>query len=142
MDIELAGEGIAVRAFTEGDRGFVFDSWVRSYKPNAKIGSSEAYERGQRALIGALLKSCRVLIACTSDAPTAILGWACGDPERSHLHYAFVRQELRNVGLARRLIEETLGTYPRRIYVTHRFINNDESRGRFVHNPYPLMVAT
>ncbi len=140
--LQVDGEGIVIRDIEPDDRNFIIATWVRSYKPLARVNSSDVYEWGQRELIRRLLLAHRVCVACQSDVPSSILGWVCAEPKNRTVHYAFVRQELRDIGIARKLITEALGgAYFDRINVSHRFVNHDESRKRFVFNPYLLMVT-
>ncbi|MDE2106704.1 MAG: hypothetical protein KGL39_56335 [Patescibacteria group bacterium] len=141
VSLEIDGEKIAVRGMASTDMGYVLQTWIRSYKPIAKV-SQPMFEKHHAPLVRKLIANARVAIACPADSKdeTTILGWACGDDDG--LHYAYIPDGLRGRGLARMLIGSVLGTYPARIEVSHRFVNGNESRNRFVYNPYRLGVLT
>lgn len=101
----LAEDAIVIRAAVETDLGLIYSSWLRSYwnaRPAALGGVSYAdYQSGQRARIDRLLAAHGARVACSPAAPDTIMGWACDDG--FVLHYLYVRQTYRRMGIAGQL---------------------------------------
>lgn len=119
------------------DVAYIRSSWRRNYRQQALSKVSVAvFDENHPALIDKLIANSNTVVACSTDEPGAIHGWACGVID-GPLHYAYVAAPLRGRGIARAVIESALGSYPARIFVTHRFFGNGRC-SRFVFNPYAL----
>lgn len=91
-----------IREARPSDLAFVTDAWINSYRVRllAKI------EREVRSLT----RTAQVKIACHREDDDALLGFAAMSD--GALHYTYVKEALRNEGIARALIEsETIGAY-------------------------------
>ncbi len=85
---------------------YVMATWMRSYCDGIKQGSfRHALAIPQRAVATALFP--RVLAIVDADAPHTIHGWACADP--GVLHYLFVAEPFRRMGLGRALAHACAG---------------------------------
>lgn len=136
--VELEDTTLAIRDYISQDRSFVVSTWLKSHQENAKV-ARPIFKENHEKIIAVLLARPEVSIkvACSPEMKSALCGWACGEGEL--LHYAYVPHTLRNMGLARHLIEAALGSYPERIEVTHRFHHFWPPKShRFVFNPYKL----
>lgn len=101
---------VRIRVPTPMDIGRVYSDWLHSHWDTAKGRMPKTvYMTGQHRLIDELLRrtSNNVLIACTDESPTHILGWAAGEQLAgvAVFHFAYVRKEYRRLGIGRRLIE-------------------------------------
>jgi GNAT superfamily N-acetyltransferase len=135
---------ISLRPSEPGDRGFILDSWIRSYRdsPWARM-MGHAYTDGHDALIKRILGRSAVLVACYDADPETILGWAC--TERDVVHYVYVKHKLRRRGIARMLLGPFVSREVRYTHMLPAKPGNDNGWSvpqgwRF--DPYPMMVAT
>lgn len=139
--LRIEGECVAIRPAVEDDYGYIHSTWMNSFARPAGM-SAELYRTRQPELIKKLIASdsSKLMVACSEDVESTIFGWVCAEAGRNFIHYGYVRDSLRNQGIARSLVHAALGDYPKRIYVTHRFMNGKEGRHRFIYNPYLLQV--
>lgn len=101
-----------VRAVEPGDVGFVVSSWLESFHKGSRIGRMQRfalYRLPMRRLIHRLLERSTVLVAVDVLDRTHIFGWVCAErltaPSSIALHYLYVRETRRKVGLGRELVE-------------------------------------
>lgn len=86
-------------------RSFLLSTWLKSYRPQArKDGISEYYDRHEAEIAESRWEDCFVL---TDEDGFTVYAWVCGYP--GSLYHVYVVPELRNVGVARRLIEHACG---------------------------------
>lgn len=104
---------IAFRPATVDDYGFVVKSWLASYHggtPAMRAVPWHRYKREQRAIIRDAIeredKHGACIVACDPDEPSTLYGFAAGwdDIGVGVVHYAYVTQTRRSVGLARALV--------------------------------------
>lgn len=104
----VSGLPVTLRPALPTDRGFVVDSWLRSYagSPMAEL-AGRAYWTGHKRVVERILaEGAPVHVACSIDDPGTLFGWACkGDA----LHYVYVKREFRRFGLARSLLRGMTG---------------------------------
>lgn len=104
---------VILRPAVESDAALIYSSWLRSYWNSTMSKSGVAYQdyaRGQRARIDRLLAKHGAVVACSPEAPSTIMSWACvgrwtipqGFPVS--LHYVYTRQPYRRQGHARLLV--------------------------------------
>lgn len=126
------------------DEAFVLATWIKSNRnsPATRAVPTPIYLIGQRYRIMKLLKRAdtRILVACDSNEPNLIYGYAVWT-DSTILHYVYVKRSYRGVGVARALLElptDTAVLYTHRspeIWVERllrdKYIN-------YVYNPYLL----
>lgn len=109
----------ALRAAEPGDRSYVLDTWLSSYRrsPWAEQLPEWAYwsKYGHVGLVEELAYQSLVTVACLPETPSWIYGWCCSGP--GVLHYVFVRHEFRKQGFGR-LLWEAAGCPARITHVT------------------------
>jgi GNAT superfamily N-acetyltransferase len=109
--------------------------------------SNTIYFAGQHKLITELMAHPGVsfLVACSSNHPDQIVGWAAGSLMDGVLvlHYVLVKQTFRRLGVAARLVEKMgqLATVEGLVLCTH--LSRDgwaivKARPGWYHNPYLL----
>lgn len=106
-------------------RGFVCSTWANGQRG---LRRGPAFRLANR-----LIDTTPVLVLASGRTVHA---WACGDGDV--LHYAYVPPELRESGVARRLITALFGNYPDRIRVTHPW---PFSSGRYQYVKTALLEA-
>lgn len=98
---------ITIRRAHSGDLAFIYNSWLRSFKGSRdKHVDADTYFEGHHELIGDLLDSTNttVLIARPVDDADTILGWCVKTNDT--LHYVYVKEAFRRMGIARALVGE------------------------------------
>jgi hypothetical protein len=97
---------VVYRLAEEGDLGFVFDSWLRSYKadkiPHKKGRELRKFFEVMRTRIAGLLERSIVMVCCNPDEQAQIFGWAAC--EKDTCHYVYVKRAYRKMGIAGMLV--------------------------------------
>lgn len=96
---------VRVRPGVPDDLGYVIDTWGRSLRGEYPDARTTDFVDGVKRGIARRLQDARVLVAYPKAEPSLILGWTCVG--HAVIHFVYVRQAYRRLGLARRLIEET-----------------------------------
>lgn len=73
-------------------------------RPDWGVKASQLYHAWQGAIMDALLERSELWIACWSEAPSSIVGWAVMEPGARVVHYVNVLPQYRRNGVARRLL--------------------------------------
>jgi len=117
----MSGLPIQIRPMTDKDVGFIVTSWLSSNRSSIQWLDRGTYFQEYRVAIFRTLKHAQVLVACKPDLQDLIYGWACAEPDRGLLHYVFVKEENRRLGIARRLVCEVVGdsSLPVKLKPTH-----------------------
>lgn len=104
---------ISIRPATSEDLPYIVTTWVRSFResPYAGLVPNHLYYSVYEATVTDILaRGATLLVACSTDDPDYIVGFACWEhvPGRFHsrhiVHYVFVREKFRRLGIARRLM--------------------------------------
>ena len=97
----------AIRQALPSDLQFVFSSWVSSMRGGEPFCSCDRnwFSAAQHALISRLLQRSTIVIACNEEDPDQIFGYAVFEPRNSVIHYIYIKQMFRGVGICRSLIE-------------------------------------
>jgi GNAT superfamily N-acetyltransferase len=101
---------VIIRIAEIGDEGFIFHSWLKSYRGSAAAQNitNPRYFAGQHALITRLLGRSKILVAANPEDPSQICGWIVYEPKAPIpvLHYVYVKHPFRRNGIARELIAQ------------------------------------
>jgi len=149
-----------LRPMGAGDRGYVIDSWLKTYRPHwLRAYGGQHPQRQLESVYWSRFGHVGLVESLLDDAPGAAVGvlglpeggpwmygWICasdGPHHRAHgarLHYVFVRDEFRGQGLGRRLLELAGLLHLDPLTVTHMTPEFSQRLGRrrdvrFV-NPY------
>lgn len=96
---------LVVRPGVADDLGYVIDTWGRSLRgeyPDAR--TTDFVDGVRRGIDRRLRDGAKVFVVHPNGESDLILGWACVDGPI--VHYVYVRQAYRRLGVARRLIDE------------------------------------
>lgn len=148
-EVAAATEEMAVtlRGPIEGDRPYLASTWLANYRHDGcgqKYIDKNVFFANHRILVNRLLDQEGVVVLCPTDFPSHILGFAVGRVYKTAilLHYVYVKERLRNKGLARFLLGPFgwEGTQPRPIIATHRtwVVNYLQNKFPIGYNPYLL----
>lgn len=96
---------IVVRPIAADERNLVLSSWVRSGSRSdlARLGDREDYHAWQEAFAKRVLRDGTVLVAEIASSPGELAGWIAY--AGVVLHFVYVKQVYRRMGVARRLLE-------------------------------------
>jgi hypothetical protein len=147
---------VEYREIDAGMMGFVFDSWLKSHhdgSPALRALAFARYKPTQIAVIGRCLEKGRVVVAVDPVSALerrTIYGWACASDDAGVgvLHYAYVVQTRRRVGLGRELVRmagAACGRQPEQY--SHSTITGGRFAGRLrapdgarlSHNPFAIL---
>ena len=136
---------VRLRKATQEDVGFIFNSWLKSYRYSAWARSvtSTIYFAEQHKLIERILKENETIIACNNDDPTQIYGFinACHVQNIFCLNYIYVKQDFRNLGVGRTLLSAfEHDAKVASIYTHHtRMAERLSAKYNMVYHPYILI---
>jgi hypothetical protein len=88
------------------DIPFIYETWLKSYKHDSAFGKSvrsSVFFPAYGEVIDNILLSSTTIIACHPEEPDIILGYLVYSP--TILHYVFVKEAFRGLGIARTLYE-------------------------------------
>jgi hypothetical protein len=122
---------IAIRPAEPGDTAFVIATWLHHYKDEsyfAKRIKHSIFFRWHHDIVERILArpGTNVAIACSAQDPEVVFGFLVYEQgEKPTLHFAFVKEELRRMGIGRALFgHENLD--PCKCFFTHwTFMMND-----------------
>ena len=100
---------IVVRGFEAGDKSFLYDAWLKSFKNTSDFAKRIPdgiffHEHGEKITAMAMRSTARVVVATLDDEPGLILGFAAYEVDPGCLHYVYVREAWRKVGIARKML--------------------------------------
>lgn len=124
---------IQVRAATEADLPFVYSSWYKAHRPFQKHVGIAEYADGHNARMRRLVGTSEVRIACSSEYPDEILGYAVIEGDVAH--FIYTKACYRRMGIASGLVAGTCKWY------THWMGEQGRSFAEAVgltYNPYRL----
>lgn len=139
---------VRLRMAVDGDVSYIIKTWRETYAKDSAWSKNmprQIYHSHHRKLIERLLETTHTLVACNDEDPTHLVGFVSYERVESHLviHFIFTRYELRNFGIARKLLEGIGGQPDGAMIATHwTWVCDrlpDHYRLNLVYNPYLLM---
>lgn len=134
-----------VRLATPADWPFVFSSWLQSYRRGSVavtlIDSKSYYTEHHRLVERFLSKSDSIVLVATPEGdPGVILGYVAASAAGETLHYVYVKESCRGLGLGKALVA-ALPSQPQR--VTHLTNRGAEwgHKADVIYNPYLFLGA-
>lgn len=128
------------------DQAFVYSTWLRNYKHSsyfAKRIKPVIFFAGHHNIVSHLLKKpeMRVFVACPKDDLDTILGYlACEPGAKPVVHFIFVKEAFRNMGVARSLFAKAI-IEPNKMAFTHWTLPVDELIRKWpemIYDPYKM----
>lgn len=102
-NIKLTDALVKVRHATEGDVGFIFNSWLKSYRSSSfsKFIPGPVYFDHHHKVIEAILKRATVLVACNPKDNNQIYGYLVFEQQLDVFvgHYTYVKDAYRKMGV-------------------------------------------
>jgi len=120
---------VTLRPACDADRGFILNSWVRSYAkravagiPQSRIGpprtDPDVYMDGQNRVSEVILGRSTATVACSCDDDDQIFGYIVYELPDT-LHYIYVKVPFRRLGIGRLLVSSSGLGESKRVYSTH-----------------------
>lgn len=124
---------VVIRDANEADVPFIFNSWLKSFRPFAGPVSPIIYYEFQHKLIEQLLQRSVVRVACSVTDTNEIYAYLVSEliDDVSIIHYAYTKHTFRGLGLQRKLGLSSSGFYTHRTNCS-RFLYPDQ----LIYNPY------
>jgi GNAT superfamily N-acetyltransferase len=138
----MSSPSIRLRPATEEDIGFIFNSWLKSYKFSlfAKNITNTIYYAEHHKVIEKLLKNHQTIIACNNDDISQIYGFInAGFVDGIFcLNYIYVKQPFRNLGVGKTLLNSFDHDPSNASVVTHwtRMAERLAPKYNMVYHPY------
>lgn len=139
-------EDFTIRTALPNDIPFIYDTLLRSYKISSNIGKAcrnGIFFTNYRIVLDNILHESDTLIACLKNEPNVIFGYIISD--KSTLHYCFVKEAFRQLGIAKALYLEAIKQADPNLgflYTTHKTTYSDQIKSLKVpFNPFLLYAA-
>ena len=118
---------------------FVFSTWLKNFRDSAHPHLARPdYFAGEHRLIELLVsRGAAVLLACDCDDATQLLGWICH--EVNTVHYLYVKQVFRKLGIGRKLLSQAGIKQPFRVTHWTPSVSMLRHKAAFVFDPYLLI---
>lgn len=106
----MSSTGVKFRELSwdnKSEVGFVYKSWINSYKNHADVIPYSMYRKLYQAIVDRILKrpgAC-VVLAYNPAEPDQLLGFAAFERDSPTLHYIYVKADFRNAGVGSDLLE-------------------------------------
>lgn len=138
---------VRIRAATEEDVNFIFNSWLKSFRDSAfarNITDTVYFDQHHKVLED-LLKSCDVLIACNNINSGEIYGYIVTERVSGIFvtHFAYTKHLYRGLGIAKSLFKEAGADFSVASVYTHSTKSSERYAEKYnlVHNPYVALLA-
>ncbi len=140
--LKIARESLAARKISSADHPLVYKSLLRSYK---KLGAGatgidrEVYFKHHAIIVENILKE-DGLCAVSPEDDDLIYGYILFNKDKMRLHYVYVKEVFRHMGIAGFLLSE-INPNNEPLTMTHRtslFRDFLEPKGHYIYNPYLL----
>jgi len=139
---KLSKSQVQIRAATETDIGFIFNSWLKSYKQSSfsKFIPGAVYFDLHHKTIESILKRAKVLVAVNPADTNQIYGYIVYETvqETSVVHYCYVKESFRKMGILTLLLSEA--NLPEAFFYSHSTFSaalvTPKMKQKAVYNPY------
>lgn len=105
------GKQYTIRPYQESDKAFIMATMLRGlYYGNSWFSMipKDIFMNNYKKVIEALITRNLVTIACLPDEPDVILGYSLVNGDFSKLHWVYVKQDFRKMGIGKSLVPETV----------------------------------
>ena len=87
--------------------GFVYKSWLGSYKNHADVTPYSVYRQTYQAYLDRIIKrdECLVVLAVHPEHSDQIFGFICVEKNSPTVHYVYVKEDYRRTGVGSDLLE-------------------------------------
>lgn len=132
--------GILIRDADPSDLAFILDSWLKRavHFRDPHIANDHTWFVNYRPVVERLLQTSECKVAAYADMPHQIFGYIVYEP--GIVHWIFVKKIMQNMGIANKLLSETVGL-EKDFTVTHYTddLSRLYSKRKITYNPLILM---
>ena len=138
---------VRIRAATESDVNFIFNSWLKCYRHSINMRGCEnpVYFAQQHKVLEGLCKKASVLIACNSLDISQIFGYSVAEKVDDCMvaHFVYVKDSFRRFGIATQLMEAQGWKKGEPMFYTHKTNVTDKlaEKHTMVYNPFLAYYA-
>lgn len=132
-----------IRLARPADKNFILSSYLRSNRRRYPDVSNPVYYEGATAHLMLLAEQHDIYVITDSEdaEQTQILGWLLGSTEDNCVHYLYIKQLFRHMGLARQLLDFVCTPTETLTFTQHpgaELLNKlKQSYPRVEYNPFP-----
>ena len=106
----MSSTGVKFRALDlneSSEVGFVYKSWLGSYKNHADVCPYSIYRQTYQAYLDRIIKrpECYVILAVHPEHQEQIFGFICVERSSPTIHYIYVKEDYRRTGVGTDLLE-------------------------------------
>lgn len=112
MEVKIIDLPVYIRPMEDEDLPFVLANWMDSHYPNTELSRHDAsknlWKAGYAKVIRHILKNSSTVIMVNSENPMQLIGFCCAEivsAEKITIHYLFVKQRMRRLGLGKALLD-------------------------------------
>lgn len=132
---------VKIRPAKGSDIAFIYSTWLNSYRNDSSIGLSvrkSVFFDNYQLILDQLMDSSETIIACQPDEENVVYGFMTFDPKT--IHYAFVKEAFRRLGIAKSLFQYAFTENLDRISITHKTKYAQFLCTKFNYNPFQLYL--
>lgn len=139
---KLLKSQVRIRAATESDVNFIFNSWLKCYRHSqfAKQLQNEVFFDAHHKLIEGLLKRCEVLIACNDADISQIYSYGIAEKVDGQLvvHFVYTKESYRKLGVGLTVLEALGYEAGKPYFYTHKTHQAErlEQKHTMIYHPY------
>lgn len=136
---------VRLRRADESDIGFIFNSWLRSYRNSifARNITNITFFSEHHKVIEKLVKHGQLVVACDNEDTTHLYGYICADYVDGIfcLHYMYVKHTYRNLGIGKTLLNAFEHDISHAAVYTHhtKMAERLAAKYNMVYHPYILI---
>lgn len=120
----------------------IYDSWARSFRKSPWAGCvpNHLWDQVSRACIGELLNRSLVIVAVKDleDGKRRVMGYSVSEP--GTLHWLYVKDDYRGMGIGKRLLEFTTAGWEQFVYTHQTRASRKFLGSKFHWDPVPARI--
>ncbi len=131
-----------IRDVLPSDIPFIYSSWLKSFRFGSQLAKpirSSIFYENYREVLDCLLSKSQIKVACLNDEPSVILGYLVYERTIAIVHYVFVKEAFRELGIAHNLLLQselpTDLTYSHMTTMITKYLTN---KSNWIYNPFVL----
>lgn len=134
---------IRVRSVIEEDHPLIFSAWLKSHRYSQSVYGiqNEIYYANHHKVVESLLASCKSIVLCSEQDLSHVYAFGIGEEVKGIfvLHFIYVKQPYRNLGLAKLLFKHLGGKEDVAFCYSHRTKKAeqyDKKHSTGIYHPY------
>jgi len=139
---------IALRQAHQGDVPFIFNSWLKSYR-NSKFSKNiptSVYFSEHHKVLEEIALNDQIYVACNTEDESQIFGYVAATEIDGIflLHYVYVKQPYRKIGLAKFMVESVRKKLDDLAFCTHLSNTMEKTAEKYnlIYSPYLALKSS